>query len=151
MMSASKLPSLVTELSSPSPSWRLGSPSSESVLSDSVASVDDEGVFGPAVCPMAEFAGDAEEPEGVCEAKDCRIGSFRLDTEERRPLGSRDTGKRGETPQTHSSQVVLYLCLLPDEFEDAMLEVCEEFCGVYNVELTLNWLIFVEESCSTGW
>jgi hypothetical protein len=104
MMSASQLPSLVTELSSPSPSWRLGSSSSESVLSDSVALMDEEeGVFRPAVCLMAEFVGDAE---GVCKAMYCRIGSFRLDAEERGGPGSRETGKRGETPHTHSSQVV---------------------------------------------
>jgi hypothetical protein len=102
-MSSSKLPSLVAELSSPSPSWRLGSSSSESVSFDSVASVDEEGVFRPGVCLMAEFAGDAE---GVCEARYCRIGSFRLDAEERRGPGSHETGKRGKTPQTHSSQVV---------------------------------------------
>jgi hypothetical protein len=60
-MSSSKLPSLVAELSSPSPSWRLGSSSSESVSFDSVASVDEEGVFRPGVCLMAEFAGGARQ------------------------------------------------------------------------------------------
>jgi hypothetical protein len=64
---------------------------------------EEEGVFRPAVCLMAELAGDAE---GVFKAKDRRIGSFRLDAEERGALGSRETGKRGETPQTHSSQVI---------------------------------------------
>jgi hypothetical protein len=67
---------------------------------------EEEGVFRLAVCPMAEFAGDAEEPEGVCEANDRNIGSFRLDAEERGGPGCGETGKRGETPQTHSSQVV---------------------------------------------
>ena len=83
-------------------------------------------MFRPAVCPMAEFAGDAEEPEGVCEAKDRRIGSFRLDAEERGSPGSRETRKRGERPQTH-----------------AMLSVGEAYCGVYTV---VKWLNPVEES-----
>ena len=61
---------------------------------------EEEGVFRPAVCLIAVV-----NAAGVCEAKDRRIGSFRLDAEERGP-GSGETGKRGETPQTHSSQVV---------------------------------------------
>jgi hypothetical protein len=67
---------------------------------------EEEGVFRLVVCPMAEFAGDAEEPEGVYEAKDRMAGPFRLDAEERGGPGSRETGKRGKMPQTPSSQVV---------------------------------------------